>query len=57
MFIEGVSRGIVNILGGGSMDYSEYVTSYKHVSNFQCVGRYSSLKLARADQIFVCGDG
>jgi predicted CopG family antitoxin len=23
LYIQGVSRGIVNILGGGSMDYSE----------------------------------
>jgi hypothetical protein len=29
---------------------------YKHVSNFQCVWRYSCLKLARAVPIFVCGD-
>jgi hypothetical protein len=35
--IQGVSRGIVNILGGGSMDYSEYKNSYKHVSIFQWV--------------------
>ena len=33
--IQGVSGGIVNILGGGSMDYSEKISSYKHVSNFQ----------------------
>jgi len=32
--IQGVSGGIVNILGGSSMDYSEYISSYKHVSNF-----------------------
>jgi hypothetical protein len=34
-YIQGVSGGIVNILGGGSMDYSEETSSYKHVSNFQ----------------------
>jgi hypothetical protein len=32
--IQGVSGGIVNILGVGGMDYSEYINSYKHVSNF-----------------------
>jgi hypothetical protein len=26
--IQGVSGGIVNILGGGSMDYSEYIYIY-----------------------------
>jgi len=35
--IQGVSGGIVNILGGGSIDYSEQISSYKHVSNFQFV--------------------
>jgi hypothetical protein len=25
MYIQGVSGGIVNILGGGSMDYSEFI--------------------------------
>jgi len=35
--IQGVSEGIVNILGGGSMDYSEQISLYKHVSNFQWV--------------------
>jgi len=35
--IQGVSRGIVNILGAGIMEYSEYISSYKHVSNFQLV--------------------
>jgi len=55
--IQGFSGGMVNILGGGSMDYSEYISSYKHVSNFQWVWKYSCLKLARTDPIFVCGDG
>jgi hypothetical protein len=32
--IQGVSGGIVNILGGGSMDCSEQISSYKYVSNF-----------------------
>jgi len=41
VFIQGVSGGIVNILGGGSMDYSEQMSSYKHVSNFKLVWRYS----------------
>jgi hypothetical protein len=36
-YIEGVSEGIVNILGGGSMDYSQEISLYKHVSNFQWV--------------------
>ena len=57
MNIQGVSGGIVNILGRGIIDYSEYISSYKHVSNFQWVWRYSCLKLARIDLIFVCGDG
>ena len=34
VYIEGVSGGIVNILGGRSIDYSELISSYKHVSNF-----------------------
>jgi hypothetical protein len=42
--IQGV-WGTVNILGGGSMDYSEYISSYKHVSNFQLVWRYSCLNV------------
>jgi hypothetical protein len=33
--IQGVSEEIVNILGGGSMDNSEEISSYKHVSNFK----------------------
>ena len=49
IYIQSVSGGIVNILGGGSMDYSELISSYKHVSNFQWVLRYSCLKLARMD--------
>jgi len=32
---------MVNILRGGSMDYSEWISSYTHVSNFQWVCRYS----------------
>ena len=55
--VQGVSGGIVNIWGGCSVDYSQYISSYKHVCNFQWVWRYSSLMLARTDQIFVCGDG
>ena len=35
--IQGVSGGIVNTLVGGSRDYSEKISSYKHVSNFQWV--------------------
>jgi len=27
------------------MDYSEYISSYKHVSNFQWVWRYSCLNV------------
>jgi len=57
IYIQGVPGGIVNILGGGTMDYSEEISSYKHVSNFQWVWRYSSLNVARTDRIFVCGDG
>jgi len=44
-YIQDVSGGIVNILGGGSMDYSEQISSYKHVSNFQWVWRYSCLNV------------
>jgi hypothetical protein len=44
-YIQGVSGGIVNILGGGSMDYFEQISSYKHVSNFQWVWRYSCLNV------------
>ena len=44
-FVQGVSGGIVYILGGGSMDYSESISSYKHVSNFQLVWRYSCLNV------------
>jgi len=36
---------MVNILGGGSMDYSQQSISYKHVSNFQWVWRYSCLNV------------
>jgi len=43
--IQGVSGGIVNILVGGSMDYSESISTYKHVSNFQWVWRYSCLNV------------
>ena len=50
---QGVSGGIVNILGGGIMDYSEQISSYKHVSNFQWVWRYSCLKLACTDPIIL----
>jgi hypothetical protein len=35
----------VNILGGGSMDYSEKISSYKHVSSFKLVWRYSCLNV------------
>jgi len=56
-YIHGVSGGIVNILEGGSMDYSEKISSYKHVSSFQWVWRYICLKVARTDPIFVCRDG
>jgi hypothetical protein len=31
MNIQGVSGGIVNILGGGSLEYSEYMSSCKRV--------------------------
>jgi hypothetical protein len=46
MYIQGVLEGKVNILGGGSMDYSEEIGSYKHVSSFQWVWRYSCLNVA-----------
>jgi len=42
------------------MDYSELISSCKHVSNFQWVWRYNCLKFesgAYRFQIFVCGDG
>ena len=50
-YIQSVSGGIVNILGGGSTDYSEKISSYKHVPSFQWVWRYSysCLKLGRTD--------
>jgi hypothetical protein len=44
-FIQSVSGGIVNVLGGGNMGYSEKISSYKHVSNFQWVWRYSCLNV------------
>jgi hypothetical protein len=37
MHILGVPGGMVNILRGGSMEYSDQVSSYKHVSNFKWV--------------------
>ena len=37
VYIQSVSGGIVNILGGGSMEYSEQISSYKHVFSFQWV--------------------
>jgi len=45
IYIQGVSGGIATILGGGSMDYSEQISSYKHVSIFQWVWRYSCLNV------------
>ena len=45
VYIQSVSGGIVNILGGGSMVYSEQISSYKHVSNFQWVWRNSYLNV------------
>jgi len=36
---------MVNILGGGNMDYSEQMSSYKHVSSFQWLWRYSCLNV------------
>jgi len=44
-YIQGVSGGVVNILGSRSMDYSEKISSYKHVSNFQWMWRYSCLNV------------
>jgi len=41
----GVSGEIVIILVGGSTDYPEQISSYKHVSNFQWVSRYSCLNV------------
>jgi len=46
-YMQGVSGGIVNILIGGNMDYSELISSYKHVSNFQWAWRYSCLNVTR----------
>jgi len=43
--VKGVSGEIVNILGCGNMGHSEKISSYKHVSNFQCVWRYSCLNV------------
>jgi len=37
IYIQVVSGGIVNILGGGGMDYSELISSYKHAPSFQWV--------------------
>jgi len=31
IYIQSASGEIVNILGGGSIDYSEQISSYKHV--------------------------
>jgi hypothetical protein len=45
IYIQGVSGGIVNNLGGGSMDYSEYISSQTQVSDFQWVWRYSCLNV------------
>jgi len=39
------------------MEYSEEMRSYKYLSNLQWVWRYSCLKLAGTDEIFVCGGG
>jgi len=49
LHVQSVSGGIVYILGGGSMDCSEQISSYKHVSNFQWVWRYSCLKFVHTD--------
>jgi hypothetical protein len=38
--IQGVSGGIVNLLGGGIMDYSESISSYKHVSHSKYFRRW-----------------
>ena len=43
--VQGVSEGIVNILGGGNTDYSESIRSYKHVSDFHWVWGYSCLNV------------
>ena len=43
IYVQAVSGGIVNILGGDSMDYSELIRSHKHVPNFQWVWIYSCL--------------
>ena len=43
--IQGVSGGKINILGGGSMDYSEQISWYKYVSIFQWVWRYGCLNV------------
>ena len=43
--IQGVSGGIVNILGGGNNGYSEEISSYKPLSSFQLVWRYSCLNV------------
>ena len=45
IYIQGVSGGIVNILGGGSMECTKEISSYKHMSNFQWVWRYSCLNV------------
>ena len=44
-YIQGVSGGIVNILGGSTIDYSEQTSSYKPLSNFQWVWRYSCMNV------------
>ena len=51
--IQGVSGGIVNILGGGIVGYSELICSYKHVSSFQWVWRYSCLNVTHKNLIKV----
>jgi len=43
--ILGVSGGIVNTVRGDSMGYYEKISSYKHVSIFQWVWRYSCLNV------------
>jgi len=43
--IQGVSGGIVDISGGGTIDCSEEISSYKHVSKFQLVWGYSCLNV------------
>jgi hypothetical protein len=47
--IQGVSGGIVDTLGDDSMDCSEYISSYKFVSNFQWVCSYSCFNLVRTE--------